>query len=144
MAYNPRDPGPFPKTRGHAIRSEDWNEAVNEVLRLNTEKINKAGDAITGSLTVSANLGVGTTNPGAKLHVAGGGSIRWANNSELVADQGGSIELGGNNSTAGTGLPYIDFHFSGLTQDFNTRITNDANGRLSLIAPTLQATGNVG
>ena len=143
MAYNPRDPGPFPKSRGDAIRSQDWNEAVNEVLRLNDHKVNKAGDAITGSLNVSGNVGVGTTSPGAKLHVAGG-SIRWGNNSELVADQGGSIELGGNNATAGTGLPYIDFHFSGLTQDFNTRITNDANGRLSLMASTLQATGNVG
>src|SRR5215203_3841394 len=123
MAFTPDTP--FPKTRGHVIKSKDW------------------GDGITGSLTIEGNAGVGTTSPQAKLHVAGGG-VRWGNNSELVIDQGGGIELGGNSTTAGTGTPYIDFHFSGLAQDFNTRIINDANGRLSLVAPTLQASGNVG
>jgi hypothetical protein len=76
------------------------------------------------------NLGVGTTTPAAKIHVQGGG-IRWSNNSELVDDQGGSIELGGNRLTAGTGSPYIDFHFKGKIQDFNARIINDGDGQLT-------------
>jgi hypothetical protein len=79
------------------------------------------------------NVGIGTTQPGAKLDISGG-DIRWANNSRLQTDQGGSIELGGDGSTPGSGTPYIDFHFAGLTQDYNTRIINDANGRLSLVA----------
>lgn len=54
---------PFPKTRGNVIRSKDWNDAITEVQRLDTAKVNKAGDAVTGSLTVSGNAGVGTTNP---------------------------------------------------------------------------------
>src|SRR5215203_3171098 len=141
MAFTPDSP--FPKSRGHVIKSKDWNDAITEVQRLDTAKVNKSGDGITGSLTIEGNAGVGTTSPQAKLHVAGGG-VRWGNNSELVIDQGGGIELGGNSTTAGTGTPYIDFHFSGLAQDFNTRIINDANGRLSLVAPTLQASGNVG
>lgn len=63
-------------------------------------------------------------------------------------DQGGSLELGGSNTTAGTGSPYIDFHYNGLTQDFNTRIVNDANGQITLVANnvhlsnTLQVDGN--
>jgi hypothetical protein len=141
MAFTPDSP--FPKSRGHVIKSKDWNDAITEVQRLDNAKVNKAGDNITGSLTIDGNAGVGITSPQAKLHVAGGG-VRWGNNSELVIDQGGGIELGGNSTTAGTGTPYIDFHFSGLAQDFNTRIINDANGRLSLVAPTLQASGNVG
>jgi hypothetical protein len=141
MAFTPDSP--FPKSRGHVIKSKDWNDAITEVQRLDTAKVNKSGDGITGSLTIGGNAGIGTTSPQAKLHVAGGG-VRWGNNSELVIDQGGGIELGGNNTTAGTGTPYIDFHFQGVTQDFNTRIINDANGRLSLVAPTLQASGNVG
>ena len=79
------------------------------------------------------NVGVGTTAPSAKVHVQGG-NIRWSNNAELVDDQGGSIELGGNNVTAGSGAPYVDFHFKGKTQDFNTRICNDADTQLSVYA----------
>ena len=51
----------------------------------------------------------------------------------LLDDQGGSVELGGNESTAGVGTPYIDFHYSGKTQDYNTRIINDADRMLSVV-----------
>jgi len=89
-------------------------------------------------------VGIGTTIPGAgaKLTVAGG-DITWGNNSRLGRDQGGSIELGGDSNTAGTGSPYIDFHFQGLTQDFNTRIINDADGQLTISAGTLRTLGNL-
>jgi hypothetical protein len=85
------------------------------------------------------NVGVGTTAPAAKIHVHGG-NIRWSNNSELVDDQGGSIELGGNNFTPGAGAPYIDFHQKAKTEDFNTRIVNDADKQLSVFAPGAPAT----
>jgi len=87
-------------------------------------------------------LGVGITNPESPLHVAG--DIRWANNSRLQTDQGGSIELGGDRSTPGTGTPYIDFHFaSDSPEDFNTRIINDANKQLTLNANRVQVTGEL-
>jgi pyruvate/2-oxoglutarate dehydrogenase complex dihydrolipoamide acyltransferase (E2) component len=54
---------PFPKTRGHAIRSKDWNDAIGELQRLDTAKVNKAGDSLTGPLTISGTVGIGTTNP---------------------------------------------------------------------------------
>jgi hypothetical protein len=92
---------------------------------------------------VLGQVGIGTTNPQAKLHIEDG-KIRWGNGSQLQTDQGGSIELGGNSSVPGVGTPYIDFHFSGLTQDYNTRIINDADGRLSVKASILYASGNVG
>ncbi len=82
------------------------------------------------------NVGIGTTTPTGKLSVVGG-NITWAS-SQLAADQGGSIELGGDNATPGSGTPYIDFHFNGLTQDFNARIINDANGQLQIVAPTVK------
>ena len=63
------------------------------------------------------------------------GAYRFGN-SVLRADQGGSIELGGDNDTAGTGTPYIDFHYKGKTQDYNARIINDADGILSVHAST--------
>ncbi|MCG9967133.1 DUF6519 domain-containing protein [Pelotomaculum terephthalicicum JT] len=91
----------------------------------------------------NGNIGIGVVNPQAKFHITGG-DLRWGNNSCLREDQGGSIELGGDRSTPGKGTPYIDFHHSGLTQDFNTRIINDADGRLSVIAPVFYISGNVG
>ncbi len=61
-----------------------------------------------------------------------GGALAWGN-SQLLAEQGGSIELGGSNSVAGTGTPFIDFHFSGKQEDFNVRLINDADTRLSVV-----------
>jgi len=98
----------------------------------------------TDKLTVlpNGNVGIGTSTPtpGARLTVAGGDAT-WGNNSRLQTDQGGSIELGGDRNTRGTGTPYIDFHFQGLTQDFNTRIINISDNRLLIVAGTLEATG---
>ncbi|MCZ8222595.1 MAG: tail fiber domain-containing protein [Microcystis sp. LE19-84.1B] len=88
--------------------------------------VKKAGDTMSGALTIQNSLSV----TGEII----AGSIKWGNNSRLSSDQGGSIELGGNANTPGQGTPYIDFHFAGLTQDYNTRIINDADGRLSLVA----------
>src|SRR5215207_9875918 len=94
----------------------------------NTEKVR---------VTPTGDVGIGTATPSAKLHLMGGG-LRWANpgssGSVLSTDQGGSIELGADNSAPGMGTPYIDFHFRGLTQDFNARIINDSDGKLSVIA----------
>jgi hypothetical protein len=72
------------------------------------------------------------------------GALRFGNNSLLTADQGGSIELGGDNGTAGKGTPYIDFHFGNARiEDYNVRLINDGEKRLSL-AGSLRVTGNVG
>lgn len=52
---------------------------------------------------------------------------------QLDTDQGGSLELGGNSTTAGTGTPYIDFHQAGQgVQPFNVRMQNDANNHLTI------------
>lgn len=77
-------------------------------------------------------VGIGTPNPQAKLHISGG-DLQWGDNL-LTTDQGGSIELGGSNTAPGAGAPYIDFHFNGLTEDFNARIINDSDKRLSIVS----------
>lgn len=65
------------------------------------------------------------------------GDISWANNSWLNTDHGGSIVLGGDRLTKGTGTPYIDFHFKDISEDYNTRIINDGNRQLTITAPDM-------
>jgi hypothetical protein len=54
---------PFPKHEGDNIRSADWNQAVNEVIRLDNAKLNVTGGHITGPLQLDGPLGVGTATP---------------------------------------------------------------------------------
>ncbi len=91
----------------------------------------------------SGSVGIGTTSPGSKLDVQGGATgcsvcaIGWAS-SFLSTDQGGAIELG--NSAGSGNTPFIDFHYGNSTgQDYNVRIINDANGKLT-ISPAGDAT----
>lgn len=51
---------PFPKARGDAIRAEDWNETVAEVVRLEQAKLNQAGGTVSGNLTVTGTFSAGT------------------------------------------------------------------------------------
>ena len=59
------------------------------------------------------------------------GTLHWGGNSLLTADQCGSIELGGRGQIGATRTPYIDFHYKD-GEDFNTRIINDSDGRLTI------------
>lgn len=47
---------PFPKGRGNTIRSEDWNETVNEVVRLDAAKLNQTGGTVSGNLAVTGTI----------------------------------------------------------------------------------------
>lgn len=64
---------PFPKSAGDAVRSKDWNDLVIESQRLDTAKVDRAGDAITGPLSIAGALAVGKASAAAtaKLDVAG-------------------------------------------------------------------------
>jgi hypothetical protein len=93
-------------------------------------------------------VGIGTISPAALLDVAGtvsagtmsAGSYLWGSSS-LFSDQGGAVELG--NSLSANFTPYFDFHYGvGSNQDFNVRLINDADGRLTL-AGNLNVTGTV-
>lgn len=130
---------PFPKTRGHVIRSKDWNDAIVEVQRLDTAKLNKAGDTITGSLTVGASLNVGTT-AGSKLELGGNADLVLKATAEdpgdIVFQNSAGTQKGRvwSNPTAGAAL----FLSSG---DITPDLTVDASGNVG-IGTTTPATGN--
>ncbi|MBN3761074.1 shufflon system plasmid conjugative transfer pilus tip adhesin PilV [Burkholderia sp. Ac-20365] len=81
------------------------------------------------------------TDTGGTAHNStGANSYQTKGGGQLNNDQGGSLELGGNNSTAGAGTPYIDFHLAGQgVQDYNARVINDADGHVALIAASGKA-----
>src|SRR5947209_14944589 len=61
---------PFPKTQGDNVRSKDWNDAINELVRLDNDKANRSGDKFSGPLSVTA-LGVGSNAPPTGIQVKG-------------------------------------------------------------------------
>lgn len=78
---------------------------------------------------------------GISAYGGGGTSLTWGSLSSLTNDQGGSIELGASNNLVPSqaSSPYIDFHYGvdGKTaQDYNVRIINDADARLTIIGNT--------
>lgn len=111
------------------IRSSDNN---HRILFRRTE--DKMEFREYGSIVFSPGATSGTET--AKATLLADGSFQFGNGSRLQPDQGGSLELGGNNGVAGTGVPYIDFHYNGKKQDYNTRIINDGDGVLSVFAGT--------
>jgi hypothetical protein len=57
------------KSPGDLIRSAEWNAIGTEVQRLGGDKVDRAGDTITGPLAVRGDLSVGTANAGAAVRV---------------------------------------------------------------------------
>jgi hypothetical protein len=106
---------------------------ASQALRVNGREILAELDALTKGVDAVSLKAGGTV--GGNLTVQGDVTVMrnlfWAG-SQLRADQGGSLELGGNDTTEGVGTPYIDFHYKGITQDFNVRLINDGFGLLSL------------
>jgi hypothetical protein len=49
---------PYPKKSGHTVRSDDWNQAVDEIIRLDGAKVDREGDTITGALSVEGETSI--------------------------------------------------------------------------------------
>ena len=85
------------------------------------------------------NLGNHTATQNLDLSAYG---MMFGNSSIIKADQGGAIELGAGNGVGGTGTPYIDFHFNGLTEDYNARLINIGDSVLRLDGAKLDMGNN--
>jgi hypothetical protein len=88
---------PFPKSQGDTLRSKDWNDAVNEIIRLDNAKVNRSGDHLTGPLSIDGAVGIGTTTPNRRLTIQGTGGT-YVN----AKDDNGVVEvlMGADNSGA--------------------------------------------
>ena len=84
----------------------------------------------------TGNVGIGISQPSAKLHV--GGSIKWGSTGAMLStDQGASLELRGN------GIPYIDFSNDPVT-GFDMRMILLNDNWLSVEGGKVTFAGNVG
>ncbi|MCJ7777111.1 MAG: tail fiber domain-containing protein [Sedimentisphaerales bacterium] len=99
--------------------------------RLRISQGNNPGDNELISILQNGNVGIGTTNPEAKLHV--NGDIRWGIGSSLIAAGGMEIRSSG-------GTPGIDFSHD-LTSDYNMRIMLLNNNTLAIYGGWLYVYG---
>ena len=134
---------PFPKGAGDAIRSKDWNDLVNETVRLDTAKVDRAGDAITGPLSIAGALAVGKASAAAtaKLDVAGDLCI---NDSNLYLRRGDDLYhglgyFGGSKLFAGTAIdgPVLWGHSggalgTGIGSSQKAALNWDSTGRVGI------------
>lgn len=120
-------------------------------LPLNVDSnVNMNGNNITTANTIftrTASVGTGGITNGGTLtntgNIRANGGLDWGSSRLDIVGPTGNIELGGTNTTAGTGTPSIDFHFTGLTEDANTRIINDLNGVLTVQASRVVANNDL-
>ena len=152
MAFTPTD-----KTPGDPLRSQDWNDHVHETQRLETAKVNRSGDTITGNLTINGalntigNVGIGTANPQAALTIQKDGTDAGASaaNRPLFVSgnlpngrdgSGGGIEFRHDNLTEGIGFGFNTIYATGSNPNQDLALQSRGTAAL-LLNPT---GGNVG
>jgi len=130
-------PGAVPGLRAYLRRTPDPGFASSNQMQ---QTLDMNGNPIINAQRLSAVAGQELPlNSTEGVRVEGGGPLR-VDRGEFTPDQGGSLELGGNNAQAGTGTPYVDFHTAGGgVTDFNARIIAPLPNQLNLIA-----TGQIG
>ncbi|HEY8212336.1 MAG TPA: hypothetical protein VIG99_32860 [Myxococcaceae bacterium] len=104
MPFTPDQP--FPKTPGNPIMSKDWNDAIVEVQRLDTAKVNRTGaDGMAGPLTINNALAVGTNvaaQAGTRLHVVDGANPTIARLQTTATNGAARLELWSDPRGSGT------------------------------------------
>lgn len=131
---------PYPKAPGQTIRSTDWNQTVDEVVRLDNAKVNRAGDTITGSLTINGALGVGQASPASGVAVASSlvvGPLTAGAATGRLEVSGASAELGfiRRSLTAPyPAAPAAGDRYVWYNSDGNARLFTDVIGDLFSIA----------
>jgi hypothetical protein len=120
---------PTPKNAGDLIRSQDWNEALDEVVRLGSAKLDIAGGDLAGQLTIRDALSVGSnTAPNRRLTVRGSGGTFL----NTINDNGAHELLIGADGAGGI-ISTMTNHDLQLRAGGNvTRLTVKADGKVGI------------
>jgi len=122
---------PFPKSRNDTVRSKDTNDIVGEVIRLDGAKVDRAGDTLSGPLTISGTLGVG--GPAEQRRVQVGGDVAGIGLDESNGSpDAGYIRFGDNSGWK--------LHLGRSREVSGAELNVDTTGVLA----TLQDNGNLG
>lgn len=120
---------PTPKNPGDLIRSQDWNEAIDEVVRLESAKLDLAGGTVSGSLRVTGSLGVGSAAPPNRALTIRGSGGAYLN---VMSDTGSHEVLLGADAAGGI-VSTMTNHDLHLRAGGNvTRLTVKADGKVGI------------
>ncbi len=119
---------PDKKNPGDLIKSTDWNDALAEVVRLEGVKLDKAGGAVTGPLSIAGALAIGNTAPDRALTVQGAAGTYL----NVKGDAGAHEILVGADSNGGV-VSTMTNHDLQLRAGANvTRLTIKADGKVGI------------
>jgi hypothetical protein len=141
MSFTP-DP-PFEKLRGDLIRSKDWNDAIKEIQRLDTAKVNKTGDVMTGPLNVQGAIRAGNSDlyfTETNHNHTGIGNASGFAAIENAADYGALMILGRAGTAKGRYVRLWDY----LQVNGNMDVTGHVGIGTSTPQATLHIKGNAG
>jgi len=95
---------------------------------------------VTGILPV-ANGGTGSGTAATALSNLGGVNKAGDTMSGQlnVVDGSGQVQVGQGRLELFAATPFIDFHYNNTTADYDTRIINDAAGRIQIVAPSMSS-----
>ena len=128
---------PYPKSRTDSIRSKDWNDAVNEVIRLDGAKLDRAGDQVAGTLTVTGKFGVGAKEEPTRAPLSVTGKV--GNTVGIFGDGEPGISLVASWPNVGFNT-YYNGGWKSMTQGFSAIIgQNPSNGDLMIWSSTTTA-----
>lgn len=114
------------RSPGDPIKSQEWNDATQEVARLESAKVNRSkAEAMSGP------LGIGTTSPEAKIHVSGSESGTHGFNAAMTLQNTAS---GGRkwylrSGATGTATPAGGFS---IADDVGYRIVIQSDGHVGI------------
>ncbi|MBL8424264.1 MAG: tail fiber domain-containing protein [Candidatus Accumulibacter phosphatis] len=130
---------------GLAVNYPNWNNL--SIISSGTTSSKESEDftpKVLALFTHDGNVGIGTSDPKSTLEVNGdikAHDIRFGSGGWLGSG-GAGIELGDSLQAGVT--PYIDFHYgTGSQQDYNMRIINNADKKLTIQGGDLAVTGDV-
>jgi len=137
---------PAVKNPGDLAKSQEWNDAMTEVVRLENDKVNRSGaDTINGPLTISGNVRLGASGTFIQRIIAG----RVSSTGAVIAGSGftctrlsaGKYRL--NFPSPFSALPIVVANCSDLDDDNVVSATPQSNSQVHIAVFDIDPNTNV-